>query len=301
MGIFALLIGTYLLCTFHNLFLYERLLLKKKYALYIILGTTVIFLWTFLIEITQPFTLEGWVNTFVGGVVYALFGFGLYMIFQQVYVSQWKLKSDLSKTQNELAQLRAQLNPHFLFNALNNLYGTSISNAPKVPEYILMLSELLRYQIESTKHDKVLLAHEIKFIEQYMHYETTKLAHRGNIQLRIDVPQNTLMIAPLILFQFVENAVKFSSQEAEPNIHLHIELTGNDLSMQCINSFNPTLRKNLKSTQTGILNVRHRLELQYNNLHALAIHESDNRFNVNLKLSLTHGTDDLASLEMLDC
>jgi hypothetical protein len=279
---------TYLLCFLHNRIFFERFLSRKKYFPYFISIVTAVFLWTFITESTNQFSWETWINTFIGGFLTMFFGFGLYMIFQSVFMAQWQLKNDLTKTRNELAQLRAQLDPHFLFNALNNLYGASVSEPDKVPGYVLMLSDLLRYQIESTKRERVKLTDELKFITQFVEYEKIKLAHRGKITLLMDVHSNSLVISPMILFQFVENALKFSGQLAEPMVSIRITLVKKQLSFECQNTFNQGFRESTKGTKTGLINTRQRLDLQYPNQYSLTISESKNVFKANLVITLLH-------------
>lgn len=278
--------ATYLLCYFHNKVLYERFLNRKKFSVYFFLSLAAVLIWTLLLESTHPFSLEDWTYTFFLGFLMMFFGFGLYMIFQSVFVEQWKLRNSLTNTQNELAQLRAQLNPHFLFNALNNLYGVSVSEPEKVSGYVLMLSDLLRYQVDGSKQERVKLSDELRFIEQFIQYEKLKLAHRGKIELSIEVPANSLLIAPLILFQFVENAFKFSGQKAKPWVIIHIRINGNQLFFDCSNTFNQEFRKKSMGTQTGLVNVSQRLELQYPMRHALKIHEGEEVYKVQLEINL---------------
>lgn len=280
---------TYLLCCVHNRLLYERFLNRKHYSTYFLLCVTVVLVFTFLVESKPPFAWQDWLNTFIGGFLIIFFGFGLYVIFKSVFWAQWYLKSNLSNTQNELAVLRNQLNPHFLFNALNNLYGVSLSAPEKVSGYILMLSELLRYQVDGSKKERVKLTDEINFLNQFVDYERLKLAHRGSFQLALDIPESTLVIAPLILFQFVENAFKFSGQQAEPTVAIQIHLNGNKLYFQCANTYNKVLSEKYPGTQTGIENVRQRLLLQYPKQHTLLIHKDDMNFSVQLQIMLTDG------------
>lgn len=279
---------TYLLCFLHNRIFYQRFLRRKNYHPYFVYSVASIFSWTLIVELTNPFSWETWLNTFLGGFLTMFFGFGLYMIFQSLFIQQWKLKNDLTNTRNELAKLRAQLNPHFLFNALNNLYGASVSAPNKVPGYVLMLSDLLRYQIESGKRERVKLADELNFISQFVAYEKVKLAHRGEITLVTDTYSNALVIAPMILFQFVENAFKFSCQLAEPMVAIKITLVRNILFFDCQNTFSQTIREVTKGTKTGLINTRQRLDLQYPSQYSLTTSESKNIYKTHLTITLLH-------------
>jgi LytS/YehU family sensor histidine kinase len=169
------------------------------------------------------------------------------------------------------------------------LYGVSLRDPEKVTGYIFMLSGLLRYQVEGSKKERVDLSDELRFIEQFVAYEKLKLGHRGDIKLQIDVVDSSLVIAPLILFQFIENAFKFSGLKVQPRVLIQIFLRDNKIYFECTNSFDKELREKSDGTRTSMINVCQRLELQYPLQHSLRINESEQEYNVQLEIELTDG------------
>ncbi|MBD2768531.1 histidine kinase [Hymenobacter sp. BT664] len=277
----------YLLCWVHNWGLYERLFRRQRYGAYLLGCAGTLSLWTVACGLTDWRRPTNWLNIFFSGLLVMLFGWGLYLIYHVVFRAQQQLRNDLASTHAELALLRAQLNPHFLFNALNNLYGVSVSTPDRVPEYVVLLSELLRYQIESSRQHRVSLAEELHFIDQFVRYEREKLGNRGQVTWLADAPRTVLRIAPLLLSQFVENAFKYGGQLAHPVVSIEATLAGNELRFHCRNTFNARLRAATTSTKTGLANTRQRLALQYPH-HTLTIQESDSVFDVHLCLTLSH-------------
>ncbi|HEX8658638.1 MAG TPA: histidine kinase [Hymenobacter sp.] len=275
----------YLFCWVHNLGLYERFFRRRRYGAYLLGCAGLLGLWTVATVLIDP--RRPWLNTVFSGGVVLVFGWGLYLVYQVVFRAQHQLRVDLASTHAELARLRTQLNPHFLFNALNNLYGVSVSTPGRVPEYVVRLSELLRYQIESSQQHRVSLAEELHFIDQFVCYEREKLGHRGQVTWQADAPPAAARIAPLLLFQFVENAFKYGGQLAHPVVSIGATLVGNELRFHCRNTFHAGRRAATTSTQTGLANTRQRLALQYPR-HTLTIQEADSVFDVHLRLTLSN-------------
>lgn len=279
---------TYGLCLFHNRVLFERFFRQRRYGLYALGCGLALAGWWLLNEWLSPLPSNEGANLILAGAIVLLFGWGLYMIAQYVVVTHWQLRAELSSTRAELVHLRAQLNPHFLFNALNNLYGVSVSNPDNVPDYVLQLADLLRYQIESSRRDRVPVADELHFLEQFITYERQKLGHRGRIDWQVEGSPDQQTVAPLLLFQFVENAFKYAGQKGEPVVYVRIELTESQINFVCQNEFDPRQRGKTASTKTGLANARQQLALQYPQRHTLTIQETGSVFSVHLTLQLTN-------------
>ncbi|MFN6378626.1 MAG: sensor histidine kinase [Flavobacteriales bacterium] len=280
---------TYILCFVHNRVLYERLLKNRFYLQYFLFIIASALVWTIANEFGNPYSLSNCIYTSFGSFCLIILGFGLYMFYQSVLLRQWNLKNNLTNTQQELALLKSQLNPHFLFNALNNLYGVSISQPEKISDFLLMLSDLLRYQVDGSKRDRVALKEELMFIEKFVSYEKFKLAHRGEVNLKTTDSPNFITIAPMILFPFIENAFKFSNHLHQPFVDIKINLNKTHLVFECVNSFHPELREKSAGTKSGLINTKQRLELQYPQKHILKYSESQNTYIVSLELQLSHG------------
>lgn len=173
------------------------------------------------------------------------------------------------KTQTELDLLKQQLNPHFFFNTLNNLYALSLQQAKEAPESILRLSELMRYVIYSGNKALVGIAEEVKYIQDYLQLQQLRLRRNLSLTFEIDIDDETQPIAPLLLIIFVENAFKHGIEPAEEGAVLKLFLTckAGELYFSCENSFEQPAAG--KAPGIGLMNLERRLALLYPGAHLL--------------------------------
>jgi LytS/YehU family sensor histidine kinase len=190
---------------------------------------------------------------------------------------------DIMNFKSELSFLKQQLNPHFLLNAMNNLYGEALSEPDKVPDRILNLSDLLRYQIEATKKDYVLVEEEIAFVKKYIEYYSFR-NDRLNITQNFEGAFDEIEIPPLFFLPLVENAVKFSAETSEPFISLDLKVKLRNLTFTIKNNYLESGSR-LSGTRIGIENLKRRLEV-YRLRHNLSCEKEKNMFVV--KLSIWH-------------
>ena len=188
-------------------------------------------------------------------------------------------------TEMELQLLKSQLNPHFYFNTLNNLYGLSMIAPKKAPDAILKLSDIMEYVIYDCRSEKVPLAKELKFIKSYIDLEKLRYDEQAAIQFHIEGDSNGYLISPLLLIQFIENAFKHGLEENKSDCFLSLNIQVRDgwLFYHSINSVN------LHKYETGGLgheSVKKRLDLLYEGQHELLIRSEDNTYEVKLKLHL---------------
>lgn len=191
--------------------------------------------------------------------------------------------------ESELQFLKSQINPHFLFNNLNNLYAYSIDGSPKTPEIILELSGVLRYMLYECKEKYVPLTKEIKQLENFINLSELQIEERGEITFASKNIESGYFIAPLILIVFIENAFKHStaSQSEGIKIDIQVELKKDDvLYFYCTNSFLPTSNTDQLSYGIGLENVKKRLELLYPDAHQLTIKNEGNLYQVALSMKL---------------
>ncbi|PPK88695.1 histidine kinase [Neolewinella xylanilytica] len=191
---------------------------------------------------------------------------------------------------SELQFLRAQVNPHFLFNTLNNLYYLAVNNSSRTPEVIAKLSGMMRYMIYESNHEKVPLEREIEYIENYLSLERLRLEETVPITFEVDGKTSGVRIAPLILITFLENAFKHgvSSSATAPWITVHLQVERNELQYRVANGKLAEDSKVLKNKSgIGLQNVKRRLELSYPDHHYLRISDMDERYEVILKLDLS--------------
>jgi len=192
---------------------------------------------------------------------------------------------DLAKTNAELEQLKNQINPHFLFNMLNNA-NVLIEDDPKKASQVLMkLSDLLRYQLYDSSRDKVLLTSEIHFLEDFLNLEKVR---RDNFNFLIskEGELSGVQVPPLLFISFVENAVKHNNDSAKLSyVNLFFDVRHTALFFECINS-KPAVKAVNKSGGLGLSNIKRRLELLFPSSHDLRIEDNSETYCVTLTLKL---------------
>ncbi|MGZ5135678.1 MAG: sensor histidine kinase, partial [Flavitalea sp.] len=193
------------------------------------------------------------------------------------------------KNQIELQLLSSKVNPHFLFNTLNNLYGISISDHQKVPGLLLKLSDLLRYSVYEAKEPFVPLKAEIAYLKNYIEFEQLRLGRRLELNVSMDtVADHSVSIAPMLLIVFLENAFKHSRNSREDKIYIDVSLQVTDdvIVFSVKNSYAVNEHRVVRDKHSGfgLESVRKRLQLLYRNRHQLQIEQTDKHYSVNLVL-----------------
>lgn len=190
--------------------------------------------------------------------------------------------------ESELQFLRSQINPHFLFNNLNNLYAHALEGSKKTPGIILELSSMLRYMLYECKERYVSLRKEIEHLQNFVRLNQLQIESRGQVSFEIETTGAGYKIAPLILIVFIENAFKHSQAGQAENISIHIELSmeGNRLHFECKNNYIATEAMESVDQGIGLENVRKRLSLLYPGKHLLDIKAEPKAYQVKLELEL---------------
>jgi LytS/YehU family sensor histidine kinase len=191
------------------------------------------------------------------------------------------------KLGTEIKLLKAQINPHFIFNALNNIYSLAYTKSEMAPESILKLSEMLRYVFYDCSNDVVKLDAEIEYISNFIAFQQMKSEHEQSINFDDSKARKDIDIAPMLFITFIENAFKYSKVEEVDKAYVNILLSSekNALILEIENSI-PESGKILSGNGMGIKNVRQRLDLLYPNRYRLDINEGENMFMVKLKITL---------------
>ena len=195
---------------------------------------------------------------------------------------------DLVK-ESELQFLKSQINPHFLFNNLNNLYVHAMDNSPETPSIIIELSSVLRYMLYDCKEQYTSLEKEISNLRHYSALNKLQIGDRGNLAFTVEGMPHDFVIAPLILIVFVENAFKHSAASQSEDIEIKISIAVSDkgfLKFYCKNSYLPTSNMDNLDKGIGLSNVKKRLELLYDNAHELKISQTEDEYEVNLSMQL---------------
>lgn len=218
-------------------------------------------------------------------------------LFALVYGYKWAQISKVNQQlqlQHELTELKylnTQINPHFLFNTLNNIYALSIKKSEQTPELILMLADIMRYIIyECADKQEVDLQQEIKHLQNYVNLERIRQEKNANITFKVIGAINQQKIVPLLLLPFIENSFKHGLHQKIQHAFVHIVITVNSnlLFLQVSNSKLTTLPNAPSSLNEGIglANTQKRLNLLYPNKHQLEIKVENELYEVNLKLQL---------------
>jgi sensor histidine kinase YesM len=192
--------------------------------------------------------------------------------------------------QSELRFLKSQINPHFLFNTLNNLYALTLKKSDKAPEIVIKLSEMMRYMLYDCNEKRVLLSKEVQYIRNYLDLEQLRQGKKVDIDLAVEGNIQDQKIAPLMFIPFLENSFKhgLSNVITHGYVKILVRVEENELTFFIENSKPERLPlpENRRVGGIGLVNVRRRLNLQYPDLHQLRIRETPQSYAVELKISL---------------
>ena len=199
-----------------------------------------------------------------------------------------KKEMENEKLTAELNFLKAQINPHFLFNTLNNLYYLAYTKSDNTTEVIAKLSQMMRYMIYESNHPKVLLSREIEYMENYISLERLRLNNQIPIQFKVEGSVGAAKIAPLILITFLENAFKHGVNANNPDawIKLDLNLEGKECVFTVENSKGQAVPSGNEKSGIGLQNVKRRLELSYPDQYDLKVVDTTAQYTVQLKLKL---------------
>ncbi|WP_346317857.1 histidine kinase [Chitinophaga sp. YIM B06452] len=190
-----------------------------------------------------------------------------------------------SKAYAELEQLKNQINPHFLFNMLNNANVLTKKDPEKASQVLMKLSDLLRYQLYDSTREKVLLTSDIHFLEDFLNLEKVR---RDSFDFLISKEGDLsgVQIPPLLFISFVENAVKHNNDATKSSyVNLYFDVRNDELFFKCINS-KPALKSVNNTGGLGLTNIKRRLELLFPATHSLQIEEDSDRYCVTLIIKL---------------
>ncbi|MCO6149610.1 sensor histidine kinase [Flavobacterium sp. NRK1] len=288
----------YLHAQLNRYFLLPFLLKKHKALLYILLTGVLIFV--FSIIMYQVTTLWIYKNCFLyksseqKSYIFqaaTLVATLICILSVHMILKFYRDRKDLDQekllyNQAQLNSLREQLNPHFLFNTFNTLYGISLQYPQRTPELIMHVSQLMRYQLESNERQCVALEDEISFISSYIELEKERVGYRCNISFNSEVDDpNSYKIPPMLLISFIENAFKHGTCTIEKCfVDVDVTVTNGKLELVVRNSI-PEKKNEVVSTKIGIKNTKERLRLLYGSNYTLDIEQTD-IYTVNLQLQL---------------
>jgi hypothetical protein len=199
---------------------------------------------------------------------------------------EWQ-QSEREKVKAELAFLKAQINPHFLFNTLNSIYAMAVTRDNKTPDAIELFSDLMRYVLYESSHDFIPVIKKLQYIDTYIALQKMRLSSLMHVNYNKSGEAERLMIAPLTLMPFIENAFKYGvSTEKESFIDIGIEINDGILTLTVTNSKTNSDKIENGTSQLGIENTLKRLSLIYPGKYDLNIKDSTDQYIVNLQLKL---------------
>jgi len=200
-------------------------------------------------------------------------------------IEKKKQQIEHEKLSTELSFLKSQINPHFLFNTLNNIYSLALVKSDATADAVLKLSSIMRHVLSETKHDTVPLEKEIQFIKDYIELQKVRLTDKVTIRFLAEGKTDEKQIAPLILIPFVENAFKYgiSTKEAS-GILFKLKADDNIIDFTSENNIVAGEKEKNEQTGIGLKNTKRRLELLYPEKHTLTVYKENNSFIVRLTL-----------------
>lgn len=187
---------------------------------------------------------------------------------------------------NELSHLQSQVNPHFFFNMLNNLYGMVEKDSKKAQELILKLSDLMRYGIYSGQEDLVNLEEEIKYLKNYIELHKMRYHKNIDIELNTSIKESGYEVKPLLFIILLENAFKHGVENLRENAYVKVNLTNGagQINFSVVNNFDSTSVTD--SEGIGLKNLKRRLQLVYPNKHSLSFSKADDVYLAELNLTV---------------
>ncbi|MCR9253398.1 MAG: histidine kinase [bacterium] len=236
-------------------------------------------------ELNVYYTLE-FFRRFYTPFFLILFAFSVRFILDWFRNIRLKEKMERERLTSELAMLKNQVSPHFLFNVLNNIDTLVYPHSKEASEAIVKLSSIMRYMLYETNTNSVPLNKEIEYLKAYIELQKMRLKDPSKIKFEVNGVDNTIEIAPMLLVPFVENAFKHAAAINGPEIDIKINTQEDSISFYIQNNVNDN---NVEEKDAvggiGLKNVKRRLELLYPTNHKLQIEDSGNEFTVDLTLT----------------
>lgn len=194
------------------------------------------------------------------------------------------LKQKKEKANVELLHLQSQVNPHFFFNTLNNLYGLIDKDSKKAKSMVLKLSDMMRYSIYDGQKERVMLEEELAYIKNYIELHQARYHKETDIKLQHHIQQDGIKVMPLLFIILLENAFKHGVENLRENAYVHINLIANDDEIHFAIENNFDINEHSKEQGIGLKNLKRRLELVYPKRHSLSFSETNDIYKAQLTL-----------------
>lgn len=261
---------------------------KRRYVLFVLLTLCAFIITAALPKVVLPEenpVRGGWA-AFFGDVNHNLFRFlVVFLISIMLRIrDQWKRARE-GKTQAELAFLKSQIQPHFLYNTLNTIYALSIEGAKETPDAIARLSAMMRYVTDESALDYVPLGRELEYIESYITLQELRFGRTVGISSIVSGEPDGYQVAPMMLIPFIENAFKHGiNPEEESGIVVRINISNDVLRLNVRNRLVHVFREDQRGL--GLANTRSRLDMLYPGRYELVVSTKGSVYSIDLTLTL---------------
>ncbi len=229
-----------------------------------------------------------WFNSLRLTIIYGIYSLLIKLAIGWYEAQKLKTGLMLEKQAGELALLRSQINPHFLFNTLNNIYSLVYKKSEDAPEAVMRMSAIMRYMLYDATTDQVLLEKEVEYLKSFIELEKLRIRHADFVELTVSGNMEGRTIAPMLLIPFVENAFKHSSRSvATPGIRINLEVSSVKIRFEVTNYIRKnTLASRDQAGGIGLANIRRRLNLLYPGQHELVTTADEETFHALLTLDI---------------
>ncbi len=201
------------------------------------------------------------------------------------WYSDLKLMEELNKKnyEMELALVKNQINPHFLFNTINNIDVLIMKDAAQASAYLNKLSDIMRFMLYETKTEKIPLSKELTYIEKYIDLQKIRTSNTNYVNYKVEGDADDLLIAPMLFIPFIENAFKHAENKKLDNaVNIKINISKEMITFECENKFNEGASNNDEQSGLGNELIAKRLQLLYPNKHTLDVSNKNQTYYVKL-------------------
>ena len=284
-------------------FLIPRYVVKKKYLLFVlyfvlslilyyVLRTGLSYLlvtkdiWPEAQGFQEPFTLIHFIEVMIGTVYVVALVSAIKLAYDWINEKRKNDELQRMQLQTELDFLKTQIQPHFFFNTLNNLYALVIKQSPQAPDVVMKLSEIMQYVLYEVKEPQISLLKSINYLHSYLELEKLRYGDRVRAEIGIDGDIDGVMVPPLIFLPFIENCFKHGGKtEEDIKVDINFAVRDKFLYFRVENTVDENREMSTRHG-IGIENVKRRLELLYGKKYALKTNSTEDRFKVLLKIPL---------------
>lgn len=227
-------------------------------------------------------------GAFLANALFWLISIFYHMLINRLKNEQKALALLEAQHEAQLQLLKAQLNPHFLFNTLNNIYSLAVARSPKTASMVLKLSNLLRYVTYDSQAERISLSKEIEQVKQFIDLFQMSKESPLNITLSVTGDAETYVVEPMLMIPLIENGLKHTDFHSNPDAFLSIaiEIGENELTLTTLNSKDDRYVQKDKTGGVGLENIRRRLDLRYGSDDLLKIQSGEKQFEVSLRIPL---------------